>query len=112
MDRTRDDQFVAKRIAAWITCSNNNLRDTKAERGPKSDCDFRISDLVDKTLMELIFNPYGEFRWNMEVLVSQIHSPHLHAGATGVLRYFKICSDAKESVGCGKQREAIAPIYP
>ena len=25
---------------------------------------------------------------------------------------FKVCSDAKESVGRGKQREAIAPIHP
>ena len=30
--------------------------------GAKDDWDFRISDLVSKTLMELIFNPYGEFR--------------------------------------------------
>ena len=34
-----------------------------------------------KTLMELIFNPRGEFRWSREGLVSQIHSPHIHAGA-------------------------------
>ena len=31
--------------------------------------------------MELIFNPYGESRRNPEGAVSQIHSPHLHAGA-------------------------------
>ena len=30
--------------------------------GAKGDWDFRISDLVKKTLMELIFNPCGEFR--------------------------------------------------
>ena len=33
--------------------------------------------------MEMIFNPCGEFGWNLEGPVSQIHSPHLHAGATG-----------------------------
>ena len=27
-----------------------------------------------------------------------------------LFRSFNICSDAKERVGCGKQREAIAPI--
>ena len=31
--------------------------------------------------MELIFNPCGEFQWSSEGPVSQIHSPHLHAGA-------------------------------
>ena len=28
----------------------------------------------------------------------------------GSFRYFKVCSDAKERVGCGKQKEATAPI--
>ena len=36
-----------------------------------------------KTLMELIFNSYGGFRRNPEGPVSQIHSPHLHVGASG-----------------------------
>ena len=57
-----------------------------------------------KTLMELIFNPCGEFWWNPEGPVSQIHSPHLHVGASG------ICSDAKERVGYGRQWEATKPI--
>ena len=29
-----------------------------------------------------------------------------------LFRSFKVCSDAKERVECGKQREATAPIYP
>ena len=37
-----------------------------------------------KTLMELIFNPWGEFRWSLEGPVSLIHSPHLLAGAPGI----------------------------
>ena len=37
-----------------------------------------------KTLMELIFNPCGEFRWNPEDPVSQIHSPHLLVGVPGI----------------------------
>ena len=32
------------------------------EEGAKGDLEFRISNLVKKTLMELIFNPCGEFR--------------------------------------------------
>ena len=37
-----------------------------------------------RTLMKLIFNPCGEFRWCPEGPVSQIHSPHLHDGASGI----------------------------
>ena len=51
-----------------------------SKSGAKRDWDFRISDLV-KNLMELIFNPCGEFRWSLDGPVSQIHSPHLHFGA-------------------------------
>ena len=46
--------------------------------------DFRISDLVKKTLTELMFNLCGEFRWSPEGPVSQIHSPHLLVGAPGI----------------------------
>ena len=37
-----------------------------------------------KTLMELVFNHFGEFRWSLERPISQIHSPHLHAGSSGI----------------------------
>ena len=37
-----------------------------------------------KTLIELIFNPCGEFRWSPEGPVSQIHSPHLHVRTPGI----------------------------
>ena len=37
-----------------------------------------------KTLMELIFNPCGEFRWSPKGPVSQIHSLHLVVGAPGI----------------------------
>ena len=62
--------------------------------------------------MELIFNSCGEFRWSPEGPAIQIHSPHLHIGAPGIFffRSFRVCSNAKESVGCGKKREATAPI--
>ena len=30
--------------------------------------------------------------------------------ALGTFKTFKVCSDAKKRVGCGKQREATAPI--
>ena len=36
------------------------------------------------TLMELIFNPCGEFRWNPEGPFIEIHFPHLKAGAPGI----------------------------
>ena len=37
-----------------------------------------------KILMQLIFNPCGEFRWSPECPVSQIYSPRLHAGVPGI----------------------------
>ena len=37
-----------------------------------------------KTLIKLILNPCGEFRWSPEDPVSQDHSPHLLVGATGI----------------------------
>ena len=37
-----------------------------------------------KTLMELKFNPCGEFRWNSEGPISQIHSLHLHIDVPGI----------------------------
>ena len=37
-----------------------------------------------KILMELIFNPCGEFWWSPEGPVSQIHSPHLLVVAPGI----------------------------
>ena len=60
-----------------------------------------------KTLMELIFNPCGEFWWSSEGTVSQIHSAHLHVGVPGI---FSELLMSKERVGRGKQREATAPI--
>ena len=41
-----------------------------------------------KTLMELIFNPCGEFRWSPEGPVSQIHSPYFLAGGPGIFSDF------------------------
>ena len=65
-----------------------------------------------KTLMELIFNLFGGFRLSPEGPVSQIHSPHLHVGAPGIisdlLRSVQLLK--RRGVSCGKQREAIAPI--
>ena len=65
-----------------------------------------------KTLMELIFNPGGEFRCSQEGQVSQIHSPHLQVGPWDILRTFKFCSDAKEGVdaeGNGKLPNQFIP---
>ena len=37
-----------------------------------------------KTLMELIFNPCGEFRWSPERPLNKIHSPHFHVDVPGI----------------------------
>ena len=61
--------------------------------------------------MELIFNPCGEFRWSPEHPVSQIsHSSPPHWCPWDLFQIYKVCSDAKERVGCRKQREATTPI--
>ena len=57
-----------------------------------------------KTLMELIFNPCGEFRRAQSAKSSFLTSSLVPVGS------FQFSSDAKERVGCGKQREATAPI--
>ena len=41
--------------------------------------------ICPETLMELIFNPCGEFRWSPEGPVSQIHSPCLHDGTPWII---------------------------
>ena len=37
-----------------------------------------------KTLIELIYDPCGEFRWTPEGPASQIHSPHVRDGVPGI----------------------------
>ena len=68
--------------------------------------------ICSKTLMELIFNPWCEFRRSSEGPVSQIHSPHLQAGApenfSDLIRSVQML---KREVGCGKQRVATEPIH-
>ena len=46
--------------------------------------DISGSLIWSKTLIELIFNPCGEFRWSPEDPVSQTHSPHLLVDAPGI----------------------------
>ena len=61
-----------------------------------------------KTLLELMFNPRGKFR--CEVRRAQLAKSTLLTSSLVHLGSFKVCSDGKEKVGCGKQREATAPI--
>ena len=62
-----------------------------------------------KTLMELIFNPCGNFG---EVLRTQLAKSTLLTSTLGLLRSFKVCPHDKERVGCGKKRAATASILP
>ena len=56
------------------------------------------------------FNPCGKFGWSPEGPVSQIHSPHLLVGAPGIFSDLLRSVQMLKRVGCGKQREATAPI--
>ena len=54
-----------------------------------------------KTLMELIFNPCGEFRWSPEGPVCQIHSSHLLVGVprifSDLLRFVQMLKRERKS---------------
>ena len=64
-----------------------------------------------KTLMGLIFNPCDEFRLNSEGPVSQIHTPHLHAGAPGIfsdlLRYVQMLKRG----GCAESNGKLPRLF-
>ena len=79
--------FLIKKLKTWgnIMSSNTNvtyLVDYYCNRGRRV---IGISRSLNwsKALMDLIFNPCGEFRGSPEGPVSEIHSPHLHVGAPG-----------------------------
>ena len=44
--------------------------------------------------------------------MAQLAKSTLLTSTLGPLGYFKFCSDAKERVGCEKEREVTASIYP
>ena len=47
--------------------------------------EFAMEDIpLGRILMMMINSPCGEFRWSLEGPISQIQSPHLHAGAPGI----------------------------
>ena len=66
------------------------------QRERRGDRNYRISVLVN----------FGEIR-GTQLAKSTILTSKLRP-----LGSFQICSDAKERVGCGKQREATVDIYP
>ena len=72
-----------------------------------------VASRWSKNLMELTFT-CGEFLWIPEDPVCQIHSPHPHVGAPGIIcdlvRSVHMLKREREREGCGEQREATAPI--
>ena len=76
--------------------------------GAKGDWDFRISDQVKNPDGTDIY-PCGEFQ--CEVWRAQLAKSTLLTSTLVPLGSFTVCSDAKERVGCRKQREATVPIY-
>ena len=79
--------------------------------GAKGDLDFR-SQIWSKILMELIFNPCGEFQWSPEGQVSQSTLLTSAWCPWDLFRSFKVCSYTKERMGYGKQWKATTPIHP
>ena len=66
-----------------------------------------------KTLMELMFNPYGEFRWSPEGSVSQIHYPDLQVGAprtfSDLLRSVQMLKRERDMESNGKLPHLFIP---
>ena len=73
----------------------------------KGDWDFRISDLVKNPDGTDILNPMVNFG---EIWRAQLAKSTLLISTLVPLGSFKVCSDAKERVGCGNQWEATTPI--
>ena len=71
-----------------------------------------------KTLMELTFNPCGEFLWSPDGPVSQIHSPHLLVGAPGIftdlLRFVQMLKRewGAESKGSDRTYSSLVKLQP
>ena len=72
----------------------------------KVDWDFRIFGLVNPDGTDVL-NPVANFG---EVRRAQIAKSILITYSLVPLRSFKVCSDIKERVRCGKEQEATAPI--
>ena len=74
--------------------------------------DFRISDLVRNPDGSDILTPVVKFG---EVRRAQLAKFTLLTSTLepwDLFLFFKVCSDAKERMGCGKQREATASSQP
>ena len=70
----------------YISASSGYLRNLAVYNrgGGRRVIRISVSLILSAFLMELIFNPCGEFWWSPESPVSHIHSPHLHVGAPGI----------------------------
>ena len=73
-------------------------------------CVLEFPDLLsgqnrDRTYLSLVVN-FGEARR------AQLDKSTYLTSTLVPLGSFKVCSDANERVGCGKQREATASIHP
>ena len=66
-----------------------------------------------KTLMELIFNPCGKFRWSPEGPINQIHSPHLHVWCPwDLLRSFEMQNRERDAESNGTIPSKTAILIP
>ena len=77
-------------------------------------CPYAGSLIWSKTLMELIFNPCGEFWWSPEGPVSQIYSPHLHLAVPGIvpdlLRSIQVLKESRVWKETGRYRRIYSSL--
>ena len=94
------------------------IEGSKAQEGAKGDW-ISGSLIWSKTLLELTFNPCGEFRWSPESPVIQIHSPHLLVGAYGIfsdlLRFVQMLkreSGVRKATGRYRTYSSLVKLQP
>ena len=70
---------IIPHVGLYIAREREREREREKERGRRV-IGFSWSLIWSQTLMELVFNPCGEFRWSPKSLVSHIQTPHLLVG--------------------------------
>ena len=76
----------------------------------KAKCKFCFMSITADAGSERA-NPCGEFRWSPKGQVSQIHSPHLHAGASGIFSDLLRCGKMLKREWSAESNEKLPHLF-